>query len=768
MKKFLSYILIIVVLIGFLAPATSLYAQDVVYPGPTDGSPVVNVGGAGTSGTPPENENDCTLFSNWDQCILNGLTRVAFIIMGLMSLLLYLAGTLLDFVITFTIVNMRENIKGLTGINIAWKVIRDLMNIAFIFLLVYEGIKIIVDQSDLTKVKKFVSMVVLASLLINFSLFFTKVLIDASNIVTIGLYNATIEKPGSASGEASSGGLSIPFMRALGVSSFYSSTAFDTMLKNAGGGSNLLVIGLLGSVVFLIVAFVFFAVACMFIVRYIILLVLLMLSPVAYMGMALPFVDKYSKDWWKALNNQLLFAPIYMVMTLVIVALISSDGFISKDGNWASLITKDGLYSTTTSAVSATSSSSINLLFNFAVIIGLIIASLVIAKKTSTEGSAHIKDATDKFTTFAGGAVMGGMGRAGRNTLGRLGNRWVNDKDLQDRAANGDLGARMRLATADKMAKSSFDVRATDGFSSLSKQGGLNFGKVDVKKENFQAIREEQNKKIAEGMKLYKPSADSEEQAKALLDSEEFKSKEKKEKEKYLAGEHKNTEVYKKALQAEKDIELLEKTTKETEENNKKVEMLRKREDELAKSGGSLVEADKINKEILEIEEDTKNKQELIKKLQDLDGERKAAIKERGDVERTWMSETMKGLIAQKGGQEKKEKDGKLIQAEVVGLYQERLNRIARREGHEENTNTQLGVRVGANTVGAILNAFGLTSMPKTKPDRADLARKIRALGKAKKPKEEFEELLKKAGIVEEPKEKPQEEPKTPEPEATK
>ncbi|MCB6574800.1 hypothetical protein LI165_12305, partial [Phascolarctobacterium faecium] len=84
------------------------------------------------------------------------------------SLILWIAGSLLNFVITETIVNMATNINKMEGINIAWKVIRDIMNIAFIFLLIYEGAKMIAGQSDTGKVKKFITGIVLASLLINF------------------------------------------------------------------------------------------------------------------------------------------------------------------------------------------------------------------------------------------------------------------------------------------------------------------------------------------------------------------------------------------------------------------------------------------------------------------------------------------------------------------------------------------------------------------------------------------------------------------------
>jgi hypothetical protein len=417
-------------------------------------------------------------------------------------------------------------------------------------------------------------------------------------------------------------------------------------------------------------------------------------------------------------------------MTLVIVALISSDGFISKDGNWASLITKDGLYSIIILAVSATSSSSINLLFNFAVIIGLIITSLVIAKKTSTEGSSHIKDATDKFTTFAGGAVMGGMGRAGRNTLGRLGNRWVNDKDLQDRAANGDLGARMRLATADKMAKSSFDVRATDGFSSLSKQGGLNFGKVDVKKENFQAIREEQNKKIAEGMKLYKPSDVAVEEAKKTLEDKAFKEREEEARKEWMkTDEYKNDERVVKETAALGEITKLKEQVsalnKDKEEKRKEI----KAEEENLKKATNDVEKEKIRSNITRLELQNSNISNEIKEFKEEEKKQNEIVEKAKSFRENWLSKEKTKLIAMSGGQDAN-KDGQL---KVESVYKERVDRLAATEEHSDNTIPQKGWRVVANTNGTAIYMAGMGPMPKTKTDREAVARKMRAEQKGKK-----------------------------------
>ena len=425
--------------------------------------------------------------STWTTCFKDLFVWIAYTILGIMSLILWIAGAGLDLVLKYTIVEMSKNISGMSGINIAWKVIRDLMNMAFIFILVFEGIKMIIGFSDSNKVKKFIGFLILASLLINFSLFFTKVMIDASNIVTIGLYNSIINPSNNetdVAGQSSSiSGLSVPFMEALGVSSFYSSATIEQMSKNAGGQTNLIIMGLAGSILFLIISFVFLAVAVMFVIRYIALIILMMLSPIAYMGMALPFIKEYSKQWWAAFKSQLLFAPIYMLITWVILTLMSSPGFISNSGaQWQDMLIPD--------ENGNANPESLSLLLNFAVIIGLTIASLVIAASTAKKGSQLISKAVGMGTAFAGGAIMGGSARLARNTVGRAGQAIADNRWLKERAPDSRL-ARTAISVGKTTGSASFDTRATGiGKAAFS---GIDIGKAGGK-GGYEAKREEKIK----------------------------------------------------------------------------------------------------------------------------------------------------------------------------------------------------------------------------------------------------------------------------------
>lgn len=470
MKKLSTYILISLLLFGsiFSIPAEKVEAQTPPINIPTcvyvqGGILVTPLPCRDSSGNvipaPPVGTSafSCiTGLSSFSTCLSNAagyvLGTLLYVILSIFALIIGIAGSFLDHVIKFTIVDLKQNISSLTGINIAWKVLKDLFNIVFIFLLLYEGIKMIIGQGSKEGVKRFIGMLVLASLLINFSLFFTKVLIDASNIVTIGLYDTIVDRnapPANLAG-VNVAGISSPYMKALGLSSFWSSTSIDSMRNNAGSNTNMLAIPLLGIFLFMVVSFVFLSMAILLVVRFITIILLLMLSPIAYMGMALPFVSSYSKQWWDSLKSQLIFPPVYMLMTWISLTLMTSTGFFTG-GDWGSVVSNPGAPGT------------MSLILNFMLIIGLAIASLTVAKSTATKGSALIGQATGKLSGYAGGVFMGGSAALMRNSVGRFGaNRASNaqlQEDAQKKTGFSGAWARTKLYTARAARDGSYDIR---------------------------------------------------------------------------------------------------------------------------------------------------------------------------------------------------------------------------------------------------------------------------------------------------------------------
>lgn len=481
-KPGLKHILITLILVGIFVPNDFVFAGSIT------------------------SDFISTLAGSIGQIIEPLFRFVFFLVQKILAGFAGLAGLILNYVIDFTIFRMRDNLDGLTGINTAWRVIKDLMNIGFIFMLVYQAIRVILSIDSVTEVRKFVLGIFLASILINFSLFFTKVLIDASNVVTIGIYNNIV--PGGAGQTLLTAGLANAYTQRLNLQSFYSAEGASTVSDYGQ------IVGYIGiSIVLIIVIFVFLTISILFIVRYIILLALLVLSPIAYMGLAWRGMKKHADKWWESFWGQILWPPAYMIMTWVVLTIISDQGFLGARPNYDQL----GRLADGASAQDAAS-----VLVNFALVIGLTIASIVISKQFATQGATQIGKFTSVATSFAGNKLIGGTAWAGRRTVGWAGKAAAENLALQeaaDKKRSGiwdrTKGATSRLALyGSKQARSAtFDLRnaSVPGASESTALGAYMTGVTGLGKggtKGFVEIKAEKEKKKADEVAKNKAELD--------------------------------------------------------------------------------------------------------------------------------------------------------------------------------------------------------------------------------------------------------------------
>lgn len=399
--------------------------------------------------------------------VAKGLGVLAIAILQIASLITYMSGVILNFVVQYTVVDMKEHIEEAGAINKAWKAIRDIANMSFIFVLLYAAIRTIIGADK--DVKKLIVRVIVVAILINFSLFFTKVIIDTSNIMAVTFYDAIA--PGALNGTAKSlggkTGIANSLMDPLKITTLWKVDGLE--------GTQMLVIGIMGTIFSLIAAFVFFSIAIMFVIRFVVLIFTLILSPLAFMAFILPQLDKYRKQWWDALSGQAFFAPIYFLLTWIVIiiarGLLTSipgsgtikeaiTGSVGADGK--TLVPLDG---------------SIRLVMNFIIMIVLLIASLITAKEWANKAGPGVTGLTKWAMGAAGGATLGMAGRFGRGTVGRAGAALGDNEKLKERASKdgiGGIAAQLTLAAGRKTGGASFDVRSTGlgGTLDAGKAGG--------------------------------------------------------------------------------------------------------------------------------------------------------------------------------------------------------------------------------------------------------------------------------------------------------
>ncbi|MBX4189500.1 hypothetical protein KW785_02805 [Candidatus Parcubacteria bacterium] len=410
------------------------------------------------------------------------------IILPLVGWLTTLSGVLLNYVVLESVVHMASNFSSSqpigAAINDIWGTVRDVGNMFFIFILLYTAIMTMFGQGNYQKVIK---GIVIAAILINFSLFFTKVVIDFGNLLALTFYKAiapTALEPGASVLNA---GISNILMNQLHVA---------TIWKNSGvlGGTKLLTIGIFGSIFALIAAFVFFAVSILFIIRYVVLIFVLILSPLMFFGSMLPGMEKVGKQWFEALIGQTFFAPIYFFLTWIVIKLS-----LSLYNGPTSLATGlGGTYDASGKFVG--SGDSFSIIMHFVVMIAFLIISLVVAKSYASKGGPQIAAMTKWATGFAGGSTLGLAGRFGRGTVGRAGAALSENETLKGAAAKGGITgrlARLSLAASKKTSEGSFDLR---GAGALGKTlGAGNAQKGGFAKDMKNKIENE--KKFADSLK---------------------------------------------------------------------------------------------------------------------------------------------------------------------------------------------------------------------------------------------------------------------------
>lgn len=362
-------------------------------------------------------------------------------LMILTGFLLSIVGLLFNFLIDYTIVDFASFYSIVSpGIEGGWSAFRDIANIAIIGAFVFVAISTIlgVDQYG---ANRFVAKLIIAAVLINFSLFLTKFTIDASNI-TARQFATSIDKNYITGESASialndfggSTGIAGVFMEHMGVTSILGSySSVDKIAQHkSGGGDVALLYGVVASTFFFATAAVLlYGVAYLFL-RAVALIVLLMLSAVAFASFAVPKSEKLWSMWLENLLKHVFFAPSLLIFLWATLYVSSAIGAHPDGANLSKLITDPS------------SPISIKGIFNYVVVIGLLFASIYISKSISFAGSNYLSKlrGVAAFGTLGLGSL--GAGFLARNTIGRGATRlgsWAQKKAQDQREDGKDIRA---------------------------------------------------------------------------------------------------------------------------------------------------------------------------------------------------------------------------------------------------------------------------------------------------------------------------------------
>ncbi len=354
-KKIILIVALVAFLIGGVFPVSSVEAARETSEVGQPASQGAQEGLKGVAG--PESENDeiaCGLgFVTGGGTLSGCFAKISFLILQVASWVLWVAAILFNATINYSL-NMANFIKDIPIVDVGWTVFRDVTNLLFIFIILYIAINTIIGNEGYG-IKKLLGKVIVGAMLINFSLFFTQAMIDASNIFALQFYHKIVADAKGANTTAGSGannsdydsGISAAFVNAMGLQQIYMTGKGTTGSEGISSGAtsdnlgetklglnagNLILVGLGGTVLVLITAFVFFAGAFMLLARTVVLIFLMILSPIAFMGNILPALGKHTGKWWSKLTDNLLFAPVYMMLLYLVINMVTGSTFKKLGG----------------------------------------------------------------------------------------------------------------------------------------------------------------------------------------------------------------------------------------------------------------------------------------------------------------------------------------------------------------------------------------------------------------------------------------------------
>lgn len=374
--------------------------------------------------------------------------------------------------------------NGSDFVTTAWVVVRDLANIFFIIILIYVAIEMILGLGG-HGAKKTIASVIVMALLINFSMFFTKVVIDSSNILALVFYNklnVTTNVNGNptpydlntnAEVEKDMAGAMV---HSFDPTKLLTQEFFDeakitrapdgTIVQEEKEVPTSIIVGMLilTGLIMGFAAYAFFMAGFAFLSRIIELWILIIFSPFAFMSSTLPIFSHIEyvgwSAWFKRLITVSFMAPIFMFFMYFIFLLIHSNiftGFIRNGGSMSERI--------------------LLVLLPAMMILVLLLQAKKFAKKGSGAAGEMVMSGAKMVGGLALGAATGGAALLATGTIGRKALSVANNNELREKAAGGDKGAQRKLAIANSLAKNSFDFRQTGLGKLASSKSGLNLDK---------------------------------------------------------------------------------------------------------------------------------------------------------------------------------------------------------------------------------------------------------------------------------------------------
>ena len=466
------------------------------------------------TGGPQTQEGSQASVASEPICFDGGFTHITFSMSGCFAQLIYyalfvptsfvlaLSGQLLDALLKYTLDSASYDMSNDGFIKVGWKLIRDICNVVFIFILLYTAISTILGTGG-ADIKKTIVSVVIVALLINFSLFFSGIIVDVGNILgrvfytAMGVSNATTNGSPSGMDNIFSGdekSVSTAIVSQFNPQNLFAQSITQGFkikgLGDQGSGSSTVVngvtviqpppgiyaaISLILAIINIMTAWIFFVVSFIFIGRVVGIWLAIVFSPIAFLSWTMPGQkSKFGRfefsRWMGELGNLSMLAPFFLFFLYLILKFLSA-GFLTK------------AFASTTDLT--TMQTLLTVILPFLIVWGLLNQAKKMAVGMAGEIGAGIEKVAGTLGGVAVGLASGGTALALRSTLGQGAASLAGSRALGE-AANkkGFTGyaARLALRGSKNLSQNTFEARNGVIGKTASTLGGL--AGVSLKTDN--------------------------------------------------------------------------------------------------------------------------------------------------------------------------------------------------------------------------------------------------------------------------------------------
>lgn len=392
--------------------------------------------------------------------------------------MLGIAGVFFNQVLIKTVFQFSTYFGSSEGLLTAWGVMRDVANIGLLFGFIFMGVLLILNvdggghghgHGGGLSAKKAIPRLIIFAVLLNFSLFASQAIIDVSNAFAstfTTLAGAACDDNASTTdgdNACANVGISGKVMQMAGISTIWN----DGILK----GFETSTVTLLGLAVFVTITMVvLLAAGLMLVFRVVVLTMLMVTSPIGFAGMVIPGLQGLASKWWHMLISQSFFAPVMLLLVFISLKMAES-----LNPNGAPLVNAFA-------EANSTMAGNLEVLVVFAVVIGLMISSLIVAAKMGAMGASFATN-TASAVTYGSLARITNAGIGG----GARGLRAAQQSQWASRVGTRVLGVR-GAAVAGKMGevavnralrpleKSNLDMRRAPGMGAILGAAGITAG----------------------------------------------------------------------------------------------------------------------------------------------------------------------------------------------------------------------------------------------------------------------------------------------------